>query len=108
MDKIKEVYDKFKHLDKILSDKSITEDSMDNFRYKILKELWEAIKHHATTEMCEFCKGYGEVWEAPYPIYITCQKCKGEGRIEIKPTLKAEDPILTTNIKNQKTIKVEE
>jgi len=95
MDKIKEVYIKYEtyfHNDKIIANKKD--------QIIIINELWQAIKHHATTEMCEFCKGYGEVWEAPYPIYITCQKCKGEGRIEIKPTLKAEDPILTTNIKN--------
>jgi hypothetical protein len=45
MDPILEVYDKFKHLDACLSDPGWMEDS--SLPYKILGELWQAIKSYA-------------------------------------------------------------
>lgn len=46
-DKVKEAYDKYKHLDELLSDKEFLDEK--NIRAMILYDLWQAVKEPSPT-----------------------------------------------------------
>ena len=71
---IKEVYEKFKHLDKFLNDRDFLANQMKQINTELLADLWQAIKEHCEQAKAEpISLKVGEMPNRPImmPEYIT-------------------------------------